>query len=42
MLICYIIYKRNNGASLQAITVSYTNIIIGYFLSLFTNIAIIL
>jgi hypothetical protein len=42
MLIYYIIYKRNNKASLQAITISYTSIIIGRFLSLFTNIAIIL
>jgi hypothetical protein len=42
MLICYTICKRNNKASLQAITMSYISIIIGYFLSLSTNIAIIL
>jgi hypothetical protein len=42
MLIYYIIYNKNNKANLQAITMSYTSIIISCFLSLLTNIATIL
>jgi hypothetical protein len=34
--------NRNKGASLQAVIVSYTSIIISCFLSLSTNIVIIL
>jgi hypothetical protein len=42
MLIYYIIYKRNKGASSWAIIVSCISIIISYFPSLSTNIAIML
>jgi len=42
MLIYYITCNKNNKANSCAIIVSYISIIIGHFLSLFTNIAIIL
>jgi len=42
MLICYTIYNKNNGASSCAIIVSRISIVIRRFLSLSTNIAIIL
>jgi hypothetical protein len=42
MLMYYIIYSKNNKASSCAIIVFYISIIIKCFLSLSTNIAIIL